>query len=961
MRGTEKIALLFGVLAIGIAADAAKGQPGHAPFVFAPFEIENYERALVPNGVLGATVVFDGVVPGFHPAAVAAGQPSVPYKTGAPIYLEDSASAYEQFGGILGHVGPNPIGPTNYENIFPGGTTVSPAYIPNGGESRNSPISPSYNGTKLSLVTRTDANAADDVAITSGNQALRVSMLNVSQGDGDTSFDRPASLIIKANDLWGVADSRFDTFETVRADPSQYSVSIDVTFLANEIPDMFTAVGPFIRLGFISNHGGIFDESPPNILQGPPTLLFGNVDEDGDGLANFTDPTYVDPDNPDFLPGEGVAGVIQRRYVFPASAMDWPANPLAGVPDPADGGRRVETGGLANAYAIGFVFNGGWALNQPASFIVDNFRFIPRNPIDHADFNDDNLLNVLDWQILIANLNSQTANMFSQGDIGSHPEEGSVSPGVVDFQDFVRFEEIWDANQGAGAFKAFLAGNVPEPSSLILIALCGAAIAFGRGRRGRRNFRLALLAFAIMVSASSTASAQLADTLLFGFEPPPDPNLQRWVPAGDAANPDMPPVLTTSAMGATQGSTRGLSITQNGSPFSWDAAVSIFGGEEGLPAQQMAFNNALDVGANHFVLEMDVVYKDASIPDTSFVNMSVRLSAGSTSTDEVHSLAVAGDGTGPIPDQVIPVSIPLSIDPPNTGDSVLSVPQSSATAGFYNMTLAFNGDWGPAPATFFVDNIRLRQVTPPNLLTLEVNRATGAATLKNLPGAGSGNGPVVFDYYEITSASESNAADYNNNGKVDAADYVIWRKTLNQAVPANTAGDGNGDGMVTTADYTLWRTNFDAAGSNPALNPAGWNSLDAQNIDALDGPDAGTVAGDSLLEGWDKSGSPSTTVLSEAFLNGNSTFDPNESRPLGNIFTPGGSQNLVLRFREPSRPGFLRTGLVTYVGGSGSSLGLGAAVPEPQSFVLALIPGILALEFRSPRRAEKSRSLPGRV
>ena len=72
----------------------------------------------------------------------------------------------------------------------------------------------------MSLVTKTDANTADDVGITSGNQALRVSMLNVGQGDGNTSFDRPAMLVIKANDFWGVADSRFNTFETVRANPS---------------------------------------------------------------------------------------------------------------------------------------------------------------------------------------------------------------------------------------------------------------------------------------------------------------------------------------------------------------------------------------------------------------------------------------------------------------------------------------------------------------------------------------------------------------------------------------------------------------------------------------------------------------------------------------------------------------------------------------------------------------------
>jgi hypothetical protein len=941
--------LFLGTVVLGLAPLQADAQPGHSPFTYGAFEIEDYERALAPNGVMGATVVFDAVVPGYHPAAIAAGQPSVPYKTGAPVYLEDSLSAYEQFGGIMGHQGGGAVTQTNYENIFAGGTTVSPAYIPNGGEARNFPTAPaSYNGTKISLVTRSDTNTADDVGITSGNQALRVSMLNVGQGDGDTSFDRPASLIIKANDFWGVADSRFNTFETVRADPSQYSVSIDVTFLANEIPDMFSTelAQPYIRLGFISNHGGIFDESPTNVLQGPPSLAFGTVDGDGDGLVNFSDPDYVDPNNPTFLPGSGRPGVIQRRYVFPASAMDWPATPLADV---ADQGNRIGQGatgnGLANAYAIGFVFNGNWLLNSSASFIVDNFRFLPRNPIDHADFNDDNMLNALDWQVLIANLNSQTADMFSQGDIGSHPEETAVSPGVVDFADFVRFEEIWDANNGgAGAFRLFLAG-IPEPASVMLALVGVAALSLHR----RRSTRIVpvVLVMSVVTLASGTASAQLSDTLLFGFEPPPDPNLQRWQVSGEAANVDVPPVVTTSAMGATQGSTRGLSITQTGSGFSWDATVSIFGGEEGLPTQTQAFNNALDIGANHFALEMDVVYKDAQIPDTGFVNLAVRLSAGSSSSDEVHSLAVAGDGSGPVPDQIIPVSIPLSIDPVDTGDMVLSVPKQSSSAGFYNITLAFNGDWGPAAATFYVDNIRLRQVTAPPLLTLEVNRATGAAMLKNVPGPTSGDAPVVFDYYEVTSEGTANPADYSDNGTVDAADYVVWRNTLNQNVPANTAGDGNGDGMVNSADYNLWRSSFGATGSASSLNPTGWSSLDVQNVDATDGSDSGTVAGDSVLEGWDRSGSPSTEVISEAFLLGSSTWDPNEMRTLGNIFTPGGSENLILRYREPDRPGFLRTGLVTYVGAAGSGLASAAAVPEPQTALLAMVAGVFAFVRRA--------------
>jgi hypothetical protein len=51
------------------------------------------------------------------------------------------------------------------------------------------------------------------------------------------------------------------------------------------------------------------------------------------------------------------------------------------------------------------------------------------------------------------------------------------------------------------------------------------------------------------------------------------------------------------------------------------------------------------------------------------------------------------------------------------------------------------------------------------------------------------------------------AGDYNSDGAVDAADYVVWRQTLGQ-VAANLAADGNRNGQVDIGDYTLWRSNF---------------------------------------------------------------------------------------------------------------------------------------------------------
>jgi hypothetical protein len=49
--------------------------------------------------------------------------------------------------------------------------------------------------------------------------------------------------------------------------------------------------------------------------------------------------------------------------------------------------------------------------------------------------------------------------------------------------------------------------------------------------------------------------------------------------------------------------------------------------------------------------------------------------------------------------------------------------------------------------------------------------------------------------------------DYNNNGTIDAVDYVVWRNTLGQVGP-NLAADGNGDNMINSLDYNVWRSNF---------------------------------------------------------------------------------------------------------------------------------------------------------
>jgi hypothetical protein len=61
-------------------------------------------------------------------------------------------------------------------------------------------------------------------------------------------------------------------------------------------------------------------------------------------------------------------------------------------------------------------------------------------------------------------------------------------------------------------------------------------------------------------------------------------------------------------------------------------------------------------------------------------------------------------------------------------------------------------------------------------------------------------------------------ADFNHNGVVDAADYVLWRKTKNTSVTTPGSGaDGNGDGFINQLDYNLWRSRF----GNPFGSGAG--------------------------------------------------------------------------------------------------------------------------------------------
>jgi hypothetical protein len=84
---------------------------------------------------------------------------------------------------------------------------------------------------------------------------------------------------------------------------------------------------------------------------------------------------------------------------------------------------------------------------------------------------------------------------------------------------------------------------------------------------------------------------------------------------------------------------------------------------------------------------------------------------------------------------------------------------------------------------------------------------TGTLNLSAAPALPSG---MQWDLDILPNAvvlSVVSTGDYNGNGIVDAADYVVWRNMLGQTGPG-LAADGNANGVVDNADYDFWRRRF---------------------------------------------------------------------------------------------------------------------------------------------------------
>jgi ELWxxDGT repeat protein len=110
--------------------------------------------------------------------------------------------------------------------------------------------------------------------------------------------------------------------------------------------------------------------------------------------------------------------------------------------------------------------------------------------------------------------------------------------------------------------------------------------------------------------------------------------------------------------------------------------------------------------------------------------------------------------------------------------------------------------------------------------------AAGTVLAEDLTGDGSSSFPTPFEAggrlfvvgtteqygreLRIADLAAPLAGDYNRDGDVDGADFLLWQRTLGaSATPAGSGADGNFSGTVDAADLGIWRDEFGDSEPSP--------------------------------------------------------------------------------------------------------------------------------------------------
>ena len=243
----------------------------------------------------------------------------------------------------------------------------------------------------------------------------------------------------------------------------------------------------------------------------------------------------------------------------------------------------------------------------------------------------------------------------------------------------------------------------------------------------------------------------------------------------------------------------------------------------------------------------------------TFSNLAVVLSAGSLNADA---------GAGPLETAIIPYTVSYAGGLTQTGVlrsadwSIRGTPASNRTE-----KLLSAGRTGAATAPLWPQTPETdSQPDRWNVFFQQIALDHEEASLLNVS-----FGPVTLD---------------DADGQLNADDDVVifGLSGVPFVVPSLTLEVNAATGLVqfrNATDAALAVTGYEITSAAGSLTVSGWNSLADQNPDPVDGPDAGTTAGDSPGESWAEAAGSSAFALQEGFLLGSATFGAGEALPIG--------------------------------------------------------------------------------
>jgi hypothetical protein len=209
--------------------------------------------------------------------------------------------------------------------------------------------------------------------------------------------------------------------------------------------------------------------------------------------------------------------------------------------------------------------------------------------------------------------------------------------------------------------------------------------------------------------------------------------------------------------------------------------------------------------------------------------------------------------------------------------------------------------------------------------------------------------------------------DYNKNGIVDGADYVVWRDTLGSTTDfrANGNNEGTSKDLIDQADYDTWRGAFGQGNTTPPVTYQVGDTLNMRMIYTppvidplipfnISNPSANVITSGMMEYQIRKNGGP---VISTGPLDWSKAYTDTGQNPDGPAVRwmgiPDGTfislrvQNLSLANVAPDSAKVTFSNLD--FNGPSTGAGLAAGVPEPSAAVMAVFAATIGV-FRRKRR-----------